>query len=84
MDLPSAYLHAKNNEVLHMELQGRLTELMARVDPSLYRKYIGSDNKGQPILYVRFHRAIYGLLKSALFYQKLSGQLEGNGFEVNP
>lgn len=68
-----------------MELQGRVAELMARVDPSLHRKYISSDDKKMSILYVRLHKAIYGLLKSALlFYQKLRGQLEGNSFKVDP
>ncbi|KAL7461201.1 hypothetical protein ACHAXS_001624, partial [Conticribra weissflogii] len=85
IDLPSAYLHAENDETTHMELKGRLAELMAQVDPTVYRKYISVDEKGTPILYVRLHKAIYGLLKSALlFYRKLRGQLEEYGFTVNP
>lgn len=72
VDLPSTYLHADNDTILHMELRGKLVELMARVDPSLYRKYISSDDKEMPILYIRLNKAIYRLLKSALlFYQKL-------------
>ncbi len=85
VDLPSAYLHAENDETLHMRLQGRLAELMGRVEPALYRKYISKNSKGEPVLYVRLHKAIYGLLKSALlFYRKLRGQLEGQGFKINP
>lgn len=81
VDLPSAYLHAENDETTHMELKGRLAELMGQVDPMVYRKYISVDSRGTPVLYVRLHKAIYGLLKSALlFYRKLQGQLEGNGF----
>ncbi len=85
VDLPSAYLHAENDETVHMKLHGRLAELMGRVEPSLYRKYITTDSRGKPVLYVRLHKAIYGLLKSALlFYRKLRGQLEGRGFVINP
>ena len=37
------------------------------------------------MLYVRLSKALYGLLQSALlFYQKLRGELEDYGFEVNP
>lgn len=84
-DLPSAYLHAENNKTLHMRLQGRLAELMGRVEPTLYCKYISKNNKGELVLYVCLHKAKYGLLKSALlFYQKLRGQLAEQGFRVNP
>ncbi len=85
VDLPSAYLHAKNDKILHTRLQGRLTELMGCMEPSLYQKYISKNNKGEPVLYVCLHKGIYGLLKSALlFYRKLWGQLKGKGFKVNP
>ena len=36
-------------------------------------------------MYVRLLKALYGLLRSALlFYNKLRGDLEDMGFEVNP
>ena len=43
------------------------------------------DKKGTPILYVRFKKAMYGLLRSSLlFYRNLCGELEECGFEINP
>ncbi len=58
---------------------------MGKVEPTLYQEYISTDNKGQPVLYVWRHKAIYKLLKSTLlFYQILRGLLEQKGFKVIP
>jgi hypothetical protein len=84
-DLPGAYLNTDNNEETIMLLKGKLAELMVKVDPKLYRKYITTNKKGEAMLYVRLSKALYGLLQSALlFYKKLRGELEEYGFEVNP
>jgi len=41
--------------------------------------------KGQPVIYVRLKKALYGTLRAALlFWQKLTGTLKGWGFTVNP
>ena len=83
--LPDAYLHAKNDEHIIMLLKDKLAELLVQVDPSLYRNYVITNSKGEPMLYVKLAKALYGLLKSALlFYKKLRGELEDMGFEVNP
>ena len=67
-----------------MILRGELCELMCRVDPKLYTKYVTVDKKGKKMLYVELHKAVYGLLRSAiLFYRKLRKQLEDYGFTVN-
>ncbi len=85
VDITGAYLHAVNNHDVHMILKGKLAELMEIVAPHIYRKHITTDNRGQPILYVHLHKALYGLLKSALlFYKKLSSDLKQNGFTINP
>jgi hypothetical protein len=68
-----------------MILKGRLAELMVKVAPNLYRKYISVDRKGTTILYVKMQKVIYGLLRSALlFYKKLVADLEGDRFVINP
>jgi len=57
---------------------------MVQVDPSLYRKCVIANSKGEPMPYVKLDKALYGLLKSALlFYKKLLGELEDMRFEVN-
>ena len=68
-----------------MLLKGKTAELMAAVNPKLYRKYIAYDKKGNALLYVRMHKALYGLLRSALlFYRKLIRDLQEYGFVLNP
>ena len=68
-----------------MMLKGKLAELMVKVAPQIYRKYVTTGRKGEAVLYVKPRKALYGLLRSALlFYRKLVGELIGYGFEVNP
>jgi hypothetical protein len=84
-DIPSAFLHADSDEDITMILKGRLAELMVKVAPNLYRKYISVVAKGSAILYIEMQKAIYGLLRSALLiYKKLVSNLESTGFKVNP
>ena len=84
-DLPGAFLHTVTDEKVIMVLRGELCELMVKVDPKLYRKYVTKDRKGKPLLYVQLYKSLYGLMRSALlFYRKLRGELEAYGFKINP
>ena len=59
--------------------------MMVTVDPKLYRKYVMTDHNGQSILCVKIHKALYGLLRSAiLFHKKLVKELVQYDFEINP
>ena len=81
--LPNVFLNADNNEQTLMLLKGKLAELMVQIDPNIYRKYIITSSKGEPMLYVCLSKALYGLLQSALlFYRKLRSELEDHGFKV--
>ena len=84
-DMPGAFLHTLTDEKIVVLLTGELCELMVKVEPSLYRKYVTVDRKGTPMLYVELYKSVYGLLRSALlFYRKLKGELMSYGFEMNP
>ena len=84
-DIPGAFLQANNPDYVLMRLDGILAELMAKVDPKLYCKYITTNAKGKPVLYIQLEKAVYGLMKSALlFYRKLVADLISLGFEINP
>ena len=84
-DIPGAYLHTHNDEVVHILLRRQLAEMMIMVNPGMYRKYVTYSANGTPLLYVLLNKALYGLLRSALlFYEKLVKDLENHGFEVNP
>ena len=67
-----------------MTLRGHLCEIMKRIDPKLYRKFITKDKKGNSVLYEQLYKSLYGLLRSAiLFYIKLRNELENYGFVMN-
>jgi hypothetical protein len=73
------------DEEVIMLLRGRLAELMVKTAPNIYRKYITIDGNTQPVLYVKLQKAMYGCLRSALLlYLKFVGDIESQGFEVNP
>ena len=85
MDIPVAYLHAENDGHITILLRGKMVELLVKLQPELYPKYVITSKNGEPMLYVKLLKALYGLLRSALlFYKKLRGDLENMGFEVNP
>jgi hypothetical protein len=77
INIPSAFLNAYNNKDIIMLLKGRLAELMVQVDLILYCEYTIHNNKNQTLLYAKFTKAIYSLLKSALlFYRKIVNDLK--------
>ncbi len=70
-DIPGAYLHAEcEEEHQYMRLDGQLAKLMVLVDPKIYRKHDRYTAKGEAVLYVCIAKALYGMLKSALWWYK--------------
>ncbi len=68
-----------------MHLDGILAELMVKVAPKIYPKFITVNAKGKSVLYVQLEKAVYGMMKSALlFYCKLVADLTSLGFKINP
>jgi hypothetical protein len=59
VDIPGAYLSVDMDEEGIMLLPGRLTELMVKPAPNIYRKYINVDANNQPVLYVKLQKALY-------------------------
>ena len=85
LDIQNLFLHAENDEYVLMMLRGKLAELLFKIDPSLYRKYVITSKQGMPVLNVKLTKALYGILRSVmLFYKNIRGHFEGKGFEVNP
>ena len=70
---------------VHINLDGEMVELLAKINPQLYWKYIILRKKGNPVLYGEARKAIYGTLNtSLLFYKKLVKSLHDWGFDLNP
>jgi hypothetical protein len=84
-DILGAFLQADNPDYVIMRLDGILAELLVKVAPKLYRKFVTTNNKGKSVLYVQLEKAVYGMMKSALlFYRKLVADFISLGFEINP
>ena len=61
----------------YLKFDGIMAELLARIDPDIYIKYIATDEKGRKIMYAECLKALYGTLDAALlFWVKLSTGLE--------
>ena len=83
-DIPGAFMQADMDKLVHVKLEGQMDELLVRLDPKLYRKYVQLE-KGKSVLYVEHKKALYGTLRaSLLFWKKLSAKLVEWGFKINP
>ena len=52
LDIANTFLRADNDKRILMLLKGKLAEMMVKIDPLLYRKYVTFLSKGVPMLYV--------------------------------
>ncbi|VEU41596.1 unnamed protein product [Pseudo-nitzschia multistriata] len=85
-DIPGAFLQTEmpDDENVYIRLDRMMAELLCRVDPKLYTKYI-SGKGGKKVLFGRAKKAIHGTLRAALlFWEKLSGKLIDWGYKLNP
>ena len=83
-DVPGAFMQVDVDEIVHVRLTGTMAELLTKVDPVLYTKYMGTE-RGEPVMYVQLQKALYGTLSAALlFWKDLSGHLADEGYEANP
>ena len=76
VDIPNAFVTTRltnPEDMAVMRMRGKLAELMVKVAPNIYTKYITVNSKGETVLYVKLLNALYGIMKAALiYYQKLS------------
>jgi hypothetical protein len=87
LDIPGAFLQTQmpnTEEVVHVVLDGRMAELLAKISPETYQEYV-HHKRGQAYIYCLLNVALYGTLKAAvLFWKKLSKSLKMRGFVINP
>jgi hypothetical protein len=84
VNIPGAFMQTNMEDTVHMVLEGTMAELLVKLDPKLYQKYI-QVKKGKPVIYVQPRKALYGTLQaSLLLWKDLFANLRKWGFEVNP
>jgi hypothetical protein len=84
-DVPGAYLQTPmpDDLIVHMIFEGEFVDILCDADPSFLPHV--TYEKGKNVLYARVHKAIYGLIESAmLWYDVFTGTLTDMGFELNP
>ena len=86
-DIMGAFLQTdipEGPDKVHIKLDGAMVELLAKINPQFYPKYIILSIKGKPVLYGESRKAIYGTLNaSLLFYKKFIKSIQDWGFELN-
>ena len=83
-DIPGAFMQTDMVDTVHMKLEGTMAELLVKIDPKLYRKYLLMQ-KGKPVMYVQLKKALYGTLQAGLlFWKDLTKNLKKWGFKINP
>ena len=83
-DILGPFLHADMKDTVHMVLKRTIAEHIAKLDPTIYKKYIWHIKKGKPMLYMQLKKALYGMLQAALlFWKLLLDILIDWGFKIN-
>ena len=50
VDIPGAFMQADMDEIVHVRWEGAMTDLLVKMDPKLYRKYIVKEKGKSQIL----------------------------------
>ena len=88
IDIPNAFIQTRlenDEDKAVMRLRGKLAELMVKVAPEIYSKYVIINSKGETMLYFRLLNVLYGIIKGALlYYKRFVKNLQSIGFKLNP
>ena len=83
-NIPGECLSAYIVEDIKMALRGRLSKLMVKITPQIYRQH-GIYERGSQVLYITLEKAIYGCLIPALvLYKRLVTDMRDRRFGINP
>ena len=85
VDMSGAVMQSDmEGEDTFMKIEGKMVDILKRIDPKMYEKYIITEN-GHEVLYVKLKKALYDKLQgSLLFWKNLTATLIDWGFEINP
>ena len=85
VDIPNTFIQTPHEgKSVFIKIKGKLATISCNCAPHIYAPFI-TQEMGQPTLYVKALKAIYGLMEIALlFYKKLRKDITKIGFKVNP
>ena len=68
MDKPGEFIQADmKGDTVHIKMEGKMVDILTKLDPKLYCKYITTDNV-RPVLYADLKKSLYGTLQTALLF----------------
>ena len=72
VDVPRAFMQLDmKGPDTHLQLEGRMVSILAKIDKKLYKKYIVEENRKQ-VMYVKLKKTLYGTIQAAvIFWKKL-------------
>jgi hypothetical protein len=73
--IPNAFVQTssgitKGGERIIMKIRGALVDMLVELDSHTYKEHVSFKNSSK-ILYVNVQKAIYGMLQSALIFDKI-------------
>jgi len=65
---------------VHKLLEGTIAELIVKLDPRLYQKYVWKNKNAKRMFYVKLRKALYGIIQVALLFWRLlcNTEIESN------
>ena len=76
----------KNEDDLHVVLDGKIAELVAKISPDTYQKYV-HHKRAQAHIYCKLNVSLYGTLKAAILfgrnYQRVSRRWASQSTHMN-
>ena len=85
VDIPGAFMQSDvEGETVHMNLEGKLAELLTKLNLKIYQKYV-RNKKGRTVLFVELKKSRFSTLQAALlFWRNFMSSLQEWGFGINP
>ena len=84
IDVPGAFMQADQDDLVHIQFTGEMVEKLLKINHDMYAPYVTWERK-QKVMYVELLKALYGTIKVAKYWQKLTTHLMDDlGFLINP
>lgn len=87
VDIPNAFIQTRlfdEAEMAIIRIRGVLVDMLIDIAPVTYKPFVTINNKGEKVVIVRCHNAIYGTMVASLqFYRKFTNSLLRKGFVLN-
>jgi len=81
MDIPGAFLHADMEEIVHMVLEGEISELIVKLELETYDKYVWYNWKESQCYMYNSRKHYMGLYRQHYYFGTIIQYMPGVGFQ---